>query len=886
MKDKQSFKQRIEWDLQGRRQTFGVNACNFNARPTNGRLLWQAFMKAVFSDIWVPLDLFCGIILSVLSGVVDELSTVNDGLVFLCFLIIETVIHICVFYWQLKALLDLWMRQDQFQVQVVRFGIRWLISSCDIVVGDIVELRAGDKTPADGLLIERYSLQTSIQEHEGPVTFLASGTIVHNGFGTMLVTAVSNGTHQSFYECATADTPLLKHLKSFGSLVFKLRLYVSVLFMLLFFPFYFLGLYSSAPSGKYNAGQTRPVIVIYSILYEFYNSLTLIEVVVPEGLFFMVPLAMHYVLSRMTARHVSTCNPSSCELALGSITTICTGKSGVITHYGVTVESLCIAGHVCNETQTENQLLDTIADSIQSVMSQAIALNTAGNLHKEADLEEFKMSCGSAMEKGLLKWAYNKQMDIVGVRRTFSTLEVEPFHSDRRRSGVAVTRAEWGDKCVAHWKGAAEVILPSCCRRAFIDAESGQVATMDFSEEERSKVQDTILHMEESGGGCSVQNLLQETDLTLLAVVGMKNACKEEAKNHVRKAKEAGMRVIMVTGDSVSAARATAKESGILDEAGDANCVVDGAMFRRWKPGDWELGLSRLAVLARASQADKLLLVQNLQAYCPGGIVAITGHKVTDAEALKKADVGFALKIGTQVSKEKADFTLLDDSLGNIVASVRWARGLHCNIRQFAHLQIILSITVALIPTMKAAQYQWISLITTLAAIAFAWQAPLRNLMLKPPTPSLQPFFTYAMWRDASLQCAYQVFLFNWMLPYLDDNLFSTVQFNTVVFCQIMNIIIAHKLQDPMDMWEVVHKASRLLQNEAQRLEPDIPAVPEVKQPEPVPLRVITKSSGVVIEELPDEALVPSKSNHKKAKEWEQQRSTWKEKRKAKEFDE
>ncbi|MCO5592717.1 hypothetical protein L7F22_046720, partial [Adiantum nelumboides] len=449
-------------------------------------------------------------------------------------------------------------------------------------------------------------------------------------------------------------------------------------------------------------------------------------------------------------------------------------------------------------------------------------LNTAGNLHKEADSEEFKMSCGSVMEKGLLKWACNMQMDIDGVRRTFSTLEVEPFHSDRRRSGVAVTRAEWGDKCVAHWKGAAEVILASCCRRAFIDAESGQLATMGFSEEERSKVQDTISHMEESGlsclalayremiratsevftigGGCSVQNFLQGTDLTLLAVVGMKNACKEEAKNHVRKAKEAGMRVIMVTGDSVSAARATAKESGILDEAGDANCVVDGAMFRMWKPGDWELGLSRLTVLARASQADKLLLVQNLQAYCPGGIVAITGRKVTDVEALKKADVGFALKIGTQVSKEKADFTLLDDSLGNIVASVRWACGLHCNIRQFAHFQITVSITVALIPTMGVAQHQWISLITTLAAVAFAWQAPLRNLMLELPTPSLQPFFTYAMWRDASLQCAYQVFLFGWMLPYLDDNLYNTVRFNTIVFCQIMNMIITHKLQDPKNV--------------------------------------------------------------------------------------
>ncbi|KAI5075845.1 hypothetical protein GOP47_0009921 [Adiantum capillus-veneris] len=192
-------------------------------------------------------------------------------------------------------------------------------------------------------------------------------------------------------------------------------------------------------------------------------------------------------------------------------------------------------------------------------------------------------------------------MDIDGVRRTFTTLAMEPFHSDTRRSGVATTGLGWGNCCVVHWRGAAEVILPFCQRRACnADAEGGYVDIVDFAEEERSKVQDTIAKMEERGLSClalaycevnrasfehahstqsqnegySIQNSLQGTDLTLLSVVGMKDTCREQARDHVRKAKEAGLRVIMVTGDSVAAARVAAEESGILDGISYADMVV------------------------------------------------------------------------------------------------------------------------------------------------------------------------------------------------------------------------------------------------------------------------------------------------------------------------
>ncbi|CAM0907522.1 unnamed protein product [Alopecurus aequalis] len=805
-------------DVRRRREAFGGNTYP-KPKP-----------KSFFSHVWDALkDVFL-IVLLVCAAVSLGFGIKEHGLkdgwydgvsIFLAVFLVSAVSAVSN-HSQAKRFDKLASESDNISVTVVRAARRQDISIFDIVVGDVVILKIGDSVPADGVFLQGHGLQVDESSMTGephPIEidtekspFLTGGVKIIDGYGQMLVTAVGTDTlwgemMSSITKETTEPTPLQERLERLTSSIGKIGVAVAVLVFTVLTARLFTGS-TMDDQGKpvFDRGHVTFDAVFSGLVGIFQQAVTIIVVAIPEGLPLAVTLTLAFSMKRMVKENALVRRLSACE-TMGSVTAICTDKTGTLTLNQMKVSEFWVGTE-------QHRAATAIAGTVVSLLCQGAGINTTGSVYRPDNVSPPEIS-GSPTEKALLSWAVaDLGMDPDALKRSCKVVHVEAFNSDKKRSGVMIRDNATGS-VIAHWKGAAEMVLANCSM--YVDTDG---SARELGVEQRKKLGNVINDMAVGSLRCiafaykqldSEQTKIDDEGLTLLGFVGLKDPCRPEVKAAIQACRKAGVAVKMVTGDNILTARAIAKECGIISSNDHAGIVIEGHEFRAMSPEQQLEIVDRIRVMARSLPLDKLVLVQRLKQ--KGHVVAVTGDGTNDAPALKEADVGLSMGIqGTEVAKESSDIIILNDNFDTVVTATRWGRCVFNNIQKFIQFQLTVNVAalvinfVAAITTGKmpltTVQLLWVNLIMdTMGALALATDTPTKALMDRPPIGRTAPLISNAMWRNLMAQAAFQIAVLL-ALQYRGRDVFGTDEksngtmiFNAFVLCQVFNEFNAREIE-------------------------------------------------------------------------------------------
>jgi len=626
---------------------------------------------------------------------------------------------------------------------VLRDGREMVVPAREVVPGDVVVLRAGDRVPADARLIQAVNLavdeaaltgeSAAVDKTSAPledahlplgdrVNLAYAGTMVVHGRGQAVV--VSTGMSTEFGRIAelvetveAGRTPLQDNLDRLGATLGKAALVVVAIVVLI--------------------GLGRGLPVIEMLLF----GIALAVAVVPEALPAVVTISLAIGVRRMVRRNALVRRLPIVE-TLGSTSVICSDKTGTLTRNEMTVRQVYAGDRLFELTgagyEPTGQLLDNgrAIDPPESVH----ALLRAAKLASDARLvtQDGRWHVEGDPTEGALVVAAGK----VGLQADDLDTQ-EPRHGEiaftsERRRMTTLHRTPSGS--VAYSKGAADALLPGCTRHLQAAGEA------PLGETQRDAIRAVEHRMAADGlrvlavarkEGATIETA--EAGMTFLGLVAMMDPPRPEARAAVETCEAAGIRPVMITGDHPLTATTIAREVGLLG----SRRVVSGRDLEGMGDEDLARDVAAIGVYARVSPADKLRVVKAWQAR--GEVVAMTGDGVNDAPALKKADVGIAMGItGTDVSKEAAGMTLLDDNFATIVAAVEEGRIVFGNIKKYlmyllscnvGEIVLLAGAVIAGLPLpLSAVQILYVNLATDgLPALALSVDPPERDLMRRKP---------------------------------------------------------------------------------------------------------------------------------------------------------
>lgn len=650
-----------------------------------------------------------------------------------------------------------------FKATVLRDGRQRVLPAEQLVPGDVVIVQSGDRVPADlrllhvtNLRIEEASLtgeSAPVEKGTEPVAVKAmlgdricmaySSTFVTYGHGRGVVVATGDRTEigrisSLLAEVQQVETPLLRQIAHFGKWLSVLTLAIAALT-------FFVGVDLHG----------------YPAVEMFMAAVSLAVAAIPEGLPAIITVTLAIGVQRMAGRNAIIRVLPAVE-TLGSVTCICSDKTGTLTRNEMTVQtvvtrtlSLQVSG-VGYAPHGEFFLHETrvnVADYpvVQELLRTALLCNNAS---LEAQGGQWRIS-GDPTEAALIVAAYKAGLEPALEHERRPRTDLIPFESEH--SFMATLNHDRDGCGVIHIKGAPEHVFKMC------GAERINGAQQPLQEEYwREK-----LHaLAEQGQrvlalACKParpgQRELQFGDvtngLTLLGLCGMVDPPREEAMRAVAACRTAGVRVKMITGDHAVTARAIAARVGI----GDGKSVISGAEIETLNVAET---VARVDVYARVSPEHKLRLVQALQQR--GEVVAMTGDGVNDAPALKRADVGVAMGVtGTEVAKEAAEVVLADDNFASIVNAVEEGRTVYDNLRKTLlfimstdageAFTLVLAIGLGMVLPILPVQILWVNMVTAVTlALALAFEPPEEDVMRRPPRDPRAPIFpVYFLWRTA-----------------------------------------------------------------------------------------------------------------------------------------
>jgi len=808
-------------DIEVRKEAFGSNVYE---KPPKKKFL--SFVIEALKDTTIIILFVCAV-LSLGFGVKQhglKEGWYDGGSIIIAIILVVSVSALSNFK-QSRQFDKISKKSSYIQVESLRDGRRQHVSIFDVVVGDIVFLKIGDQVPADGLFLDGHSLKvdessmTGESDHididEANNPFLISGTKVTDGYGRMVVTSVGMNTSwgqmmSSVSRDLDEETPLQRRLNKLTSYIGKVGLLVASLVLVVLLVRYFTG-HTKYENGnrKFNAKKTTNEIM-NEVINIISAAVTIVVVAIPEGLPLAVTLTLAYSMKKMMADHAMVRKLSACETMGSSATTICTDKTGTLTLNQMTVTEFWQGKEVIVHPLS-------LASNVLELLRQAVGLNTTGSICRLSSGSVPEVS-GSPTEKAILSWAvFDLKMEMDVLNQSFELLHVEAFNSEKKRSGVMVGQKR-EKRAQVHWKGAAEMILALCSD--YYD-QRGMLVSME--DEARRHFSEIIQSMAAKSLRCiafahkqvrkdSNTKQLDESGLTLLGIVGLKDPCRPGVREAVKSCRKAGVNVKMITGDNIFTAKAIARECGILeeDETHD-EAVIEGTKFRNYSQEQRMQKVDHIRVMARSSPVDKLLMVQCLKQ--KGHVVAVTGDGTNDAPALKEADIGLSMGIqGTEVAKESSDIVILDDNFASAVTVLRWGRCVYNNIQKFIQFQLTVNVAALAINfvasvssgnvPLTAVQLLWVNLIMdTLGALALATEQPTDDLMKKAPVGRTEPLITKVMWRNLIPQACYQITILL-TLQFKGNSIFGvgnrvkdTLIFNSFVLCQVFNEFNARKLE-------------------------------------------------------------------------------------------
>ncbi len=639
-------------------------------------------------------------------------------------------------------------------VTVIRDGQEIEIPARELVPGDVILLHAGDKVAADARLLESINLhvdEAALTGESVPVTkatkalrgedmalgdrnnMVFGGTIATYGRGRAVVVGTGMRTQfgriaQMLQSVETGRTPLQQNLDKVGRVLGKAAVAIVAAVVVV-------GLLRDQP-----------------VLEMFIFGIALAVAAVPEALPAVVTISLAIGVQRMVKRNALVRRLPAVE-TLGSTSVICSDKTGTLTKDEMTARTLrthersaTISGSGY-EPEGEFALGDTVVGPSPEEMDllRAAALVCDAHLVRDDAHGGWQIK-GDPTEGAIIVAAAKAGMQKDDLDLQFPRVGEIPFTSEAKRM---TTLHAVGDAQVAYAKGAPETILDSCSQ---LLKSQGEVA---LGNADREAILEAVRQMASEalrvlGVASKADATLgdAEHDMTFLGLVGMIDPPRPEAKAAVEQCERAGIRVVMITGDHPITAQAVGGELGLL-RAGDA---VTGAELEDMSDEELESRVESIEVYARVSPAHKLRVVSALQQR--GHIVAMTGDGVNDAPALKKADIGVAMGItGTDVSKEAAAMTLIDDNFASIVAAVEEGRGIFENIKKYlmyllsaniGEIGLIAGAMFAGLPMpLTAVQILYVNLATDgLPALALAVDPPETDLMERAPRDARTGIFT------------------------------------------------------------------------------------------------------------------------------------------------
>lgn len=650
------------------------------------------------------------------------------------------------------------------KAMVIRDGQRQNIPSVQLVPGDVVLLQSGDKVPADLRLFSVKSLQLqeavltgeslAVEKNIEPVIDDAelgdrncmaySGTLVSYGQGSGVVVATGAQTEIGQISTMLADvetltTPLLRQMSQFAR---WLTTFI-IAFSIATFAF-------GVQFRDYLASDM------------FLAAVGLVVAAIPEGLPAIMTITLAIGVQRMAHRHAIIRRLPAVE-TLGSVTVICSDKTGTLTRNEMTVQAVATASSLYEVTgvgyNPHGGFLDDNKDVIVDEHPILSELTRAALLCNDATLQEKGddwVLHGDPTEGALLALAMKVGLDHSFEKKTWPRNDVIPFESEHRF--MATLHHDHTGKGFAYIKGAPERLLDMCC---YQKTRSGdQPIDLDYWHKQihtMAKRGQRVLaiafksvpteHFE-----LNFSDL--EGELTLIGLVGMIDPPREEALQAVHRCQTAGIQVKMITGDHAITAVAIAAEMKI----GDGQKAISGHEIEAMDDDELKAIVNDVSVFARSSPEHKLRLVKALQAN--GHVVAMTGDGVNDAPALKRADVGTAMgQNGTEVAKEAAEMVLVDDNFASIANAVEEGRTVYDNLKKAIlfilptnggeAFTIVAAIMLGRMLPITPVQILWVNMITAVTlALALAFEPAEKNIMQRAPRNSHESILTgMFIWR-------------------------------------------------------------------------------------------------------------------------------------------
>jgi len=713
-------------DAEGRLKYYGLNKLKERERKTALIIFYEQFKS------FLVLLLVFAVLLSLYLGMYIDAIVIGAIIILNAFLGL---------YQEFKAekAIDALKKLTVSQVTIIRDGTHHEISVEKIVPGDIILLEEGNRVPADVRLVEVSNLKIDESELTGesvPVlketktlkdvaihdrkNMAFMGTLVCYGRSSGVVVATGMSTEigkiATLVEEREEPTPLQNKLHHFGK---DIGIFVLALSFFIFL------------IGMLKVEESFDKRIIDMIL----TSISLAVAAVPEGLPAVVTLTLTLGTQKMLKRNAVVKRLAAVE-ALGSVTVICADKTGTMTTNEMTVEKIWCNNKIINVTGVgfepkgnflfNKEIINPKEDECLHLLLKISRMCNDSVLRNGTGWRII----GDPTE-GALKVLAKK----ANIQEDYSRIKEIPFSSERK---IMSTIHDVDGDYLAYAKGAPEFIL-KCCNKIYPNKK--------LSDKEREKIIRIIHHLADDGLrvlGFSYKKLgfnysisSVEKDMIFVGLAAMMDPPRKETKSAIKLCKEAGIKVVMLTGDHPITAKAIASQIGLTGE------VITGEQIDKLTEEEFEGIVDETIIFARVSPQHKLKIVEALKK--DRNIVAVTGDGVNDAPALKKADIGVAMGIkGTDVAKESADMILLDDNFHTIVSAVEEGRRIYDNIKKFIRFllsanfnemfavvaSMFLGLPLPFLPT----QILWINLITdSFPALSLGVDPKEKDIMQRKP---------------------------------------------------------------------------------------------------------------------------------------------------------
>ncbi|OTN93131.1 cation-translocating P-type ATPase [Enterococcus faecium] len=674
-------------EVDERRKKQGLN--KFDEAPKESMI--KKFFRSL-SD-FTTIILLIAAVISFYTAFATEHGDLFEGLLIIAIVVINSVLAIVQEGNAEKALESLQDMNKQ-TATVIRDGKVTTVESEQLVVGDILVLESGDAISADARLIEASQLRVEesaltgeSEAVEKDAAFVAKedeslgdqlnmvfkGCTVAAGRGKAIVTAIGMATEMGkiadlLNENTMQKTPLQVRLNQLGKRISMIALAAAALVFVI---------------GEL---QGEPLLEM------FMTSISLAVAAVPETLTVIVTLTLAYGVQKMARKHAIIRQLPAVE-TLGTANVICSDKTGTLTQNEMRVR------RVWSKEDEVTNIEDSMTNSAMEILKMA-ALCTDVTVEQEDDELVIK---GNPTEAAIVRAVEENYHTKAELEEKYPRVNELPFDSERK---MMTTVHQMGEKYISITKGAFDVLAP---RFSSGDVEQAAIVNDRFGKRALRVIAVGYATYDEEPQDISSEAL--EKDLRLIGLIGMIDPPRPESKGAIKRAKKAGIKTVMITGDHVVTASAIAKELGILNDPSEA---LSGSELHQLSDEELDARVKALSVYARVTPEDKIRIVKSWQR--TGAVVAMTGDGVNDAPALKASNVGCAMGItGTDVAQSAADMILTDDNFATIVDAVSQGRSVYQNIRKA--INFLLSCNIS-------------EIFIVLIAMLLGWGAPFTAVQL------------------------------------------------------------------------------------------------------------------------------------------------------------